>query len=195
MSIIKNLRALSRQQGSLDDIAEFNRQIRLEGNDRGAALLAATNAEVALTQAIYQIIRPTDEMQEKLDRQGGPLASFGQRITMGRVLGIYGPDTEYNLDLVRQIRNAFAHAHVPITFETKEVSTAIGLFKTLPLLPPHTVGGDKIDPASGARERFQCHCEIVTHNLGVWGWFGIFRVDEVHLRPGHVAFSQPKRLP
>ena len=86
MSILKDLRALSRQQGSMDDFAEFMKQIKDESNDRGSALLAATNADMALTVALHQVLRVKDDAKDELDKQGGPLETFGQRITMGRVL-------------------------------------------------------------------------------------------------------------
>jgi hypothetical protein len=70
--------------------------------------------------------------REEFDKPGGPLETFSQRITMGQVLQIYGPDTKYNLDLLRLLRNTFAHAHIPVTFETQEIAAAIGLFRSLP---------------------------------------------------------------
>jgi hypothetical protein len=190
MPILKDLRALSRQQGSVDDIAEFTKQIQNEENARGSALLAATNADVALTQAIYQILRVNDDDKEALVKQGAPLNNFSQRITMGRILGIYSIDTEYNLDLLREIRNAFAHAHVPITFETKEVAAAIGLFRPIPLLPPYAVGAGQKAPPSDTRGRFHHHCGVVTHNLNIWGWRGTPSIRE-GIPEGFVAYSQP----
>ena len=194
MSIIKDLRSLSRRQGSIEDIAEFTKQIQNEANDRGSALLAATNADVALAQAIYQALRVGDDEKDNLDKQGGPLETFSQRIAMGRYLRIYGEDTEHNLDLLRHVRNAFAHAHVPITFDTKEVAAAIGLFKTLPIRLPAAVGASKVVP-SEPRARFHHHCEIVTHNLSVWAFYGVLPVSDQHVPAGYFAFSQPKPMP
>jgi hypothetical protein len=195
MSILKDLRTLARQQGTVDDIAEFTRQLNNESNDRGSALLAVTNADVALSQALYQRLRIGEAERDDIDKPGGPLETFSQRITMGRALKIYGPDTEHNLDLLRLIRNAFAHAHVPITFETKEVAAAIGLFRSLPVSPPRPVDVEKKAVPSGNRQRFHHHCEIVTHNLGVWAFYGVLPVPEEHLPSGYFAFSQPKPMP
>ncbi len=170
MSILKNLRALSRRQGSMEDFAEFNRQVRSEENDRGSALLAVTNADMALTQVIYNVLRPNDAAKDRLEQEGGPLRSFSQRIIMGRALGIYGTDTEYNIDLLRQIRNAFAHAHIPITFHTKEVVDAVSLFRKLPLYPPYVSDAQLKEAPEEPRARFHHHCEVTTHNLNVWGF-------------------------
>ncbi len=195
MSILKNLRALSRKQGSVEDIAEFTKQLHSESNDRGSALLAVTNADVALSAALYQRLRIGEAEREEFDKPGGPLETFSQRITMGQVLQIYGPDTKYNLDLLRLLRNTFAHAHIPITFETKEIAAAIGLFRPLPLKLPHAVGADIKPVPLGNGERFHHHCEIITHNLGVWAFYGILPVSEEHLPSGYFAFSQPEPMP
>lgn len=88
---------------------------------------------------------------------------------MGRTLRIYGADTESNLDLLRLIRNAFAHAHVPISFEMKQVASAVNLFRDVSLRPPFNVGVDVKPVPLTAREKFHHHCEILTHNLIVWG--------------------------
>jgi hypothetical protein len=73
---------------------------------------------------------------------------------MGRALGLYGEDTEHNLNLLRQIRNAFAHSHAPITFQTKEVAAAVDLFRPIPILPPYTMGADKKPIPEEPRAKF-----------------------------------------
>ena len=195
MSILKDLRALSRQQGETDHIAEFTKQLYNESNDRGSALLAVTNADVALTQVLYQRLRLGEGEREDFDKPGGPLENFSQRIKMGRALQIYGPDTEFNLDLLRHLRNAFAHAHIPITFETKEVAAAISLLKLLSVKHPRPVDIENRPLPSGNRQRFLHHCEIVTHNLSVWAFYGVLPVPKEHLPDGYFAFSQPEPMP
>jgi hypothetical protein len=170
MSILKDLRNISRREASVEDMAEFSRQVELESNDRGAALLVGTNADLALTQAIYSALQVGDDIKDLLERQGSPLETFSQRITMGRALRIYGETTEYNLTLLRHIRNAFAHAHVPITFETAEVSAAVSLFRPITLMHPHTVGADTKPIPDTSRGKFHHHCETLSHNLIVWAW-------------------------
>jgi hypothetical protein len=176
MSTLKDLRALSRREATVDDMAEFIRQVHLESNDRGAALLEATNADIALTQAIYKLLSVSDDLRDSLDKSGGPLETFSQRIVMGRVLRLYGDDTEYNLNLLRLIRNAFAHAHVPITFQSKEIAAAVDLFRFVPLLPPFKLGADKKAIPTEPRAKFHHFCEVVTHNLILGGTYGKRRV-------------------
>jgi hypothetical protein len=170
MSILKKLRRLSRQEASMDDMREFGRQVRLESNDRGAALLVTANTDLALSQAVYRVLKVPEDFRQKLEAEGGPLSSFSQKIMMGRALAIYGEVMQYNLDLLRHIRNAFAHAHVPITFNTPEIAEAVPLFKHQALLPPYNLGADKQTVPEEPRARFHHACETMSHNLIVWGW-------------------------
>ena len=72
----------------MDDMREFGRQVRLESNDRGAALLVTANTDLALSQAVYRILKVPENLRQKLEADGGPLSSFSQKIMMGRALGI-----------------------------------------------------------------------------------------------------------
>jgi hypothetical protein len=84
MSIFSTLRGLARQEASMDDMHEFQRQVRLESNDRGATLLVTANCDLALTQAIYRVLKVPDDFRQKLEAEGGPLNTFSQKIMMGR---------------------------------------------------------------------------------------------------------------
>jgi hypothetical protein len=48
---------------------------------------------------------------------------------MAFVLGLIGPETRKDLDYVREIRNAFAHAKNIISFDTPEVVTVCARLK------------------------------------------------------------------
>jgi hypothetical protein len=109
MTILSDLRDLTHREASPQDMQEFTRQIKLQSNDRGAAILMGTNVDLALTSAIFHLLDTKD--RDRLESDAGPLSSFSRRILLGRALRIYGPVTQRNLDLIRHIRNAFAHAH------------------------------------------------------------------------------------
>jgi hypothetical protein len=171
---------------------EFTRQIKLQSNDRGAAILMGTNVDLALTSAIFHLLDTKD--RDRLESDAGPLS---RRILLGRALRIYGPVTQRNLDLIRHIRNAFAHAHVPITFDTKEVKAAVSLLEDVPLLHPFNVGADKELPAPEPRARFEDICGFVGHNLIVWPWHSrrVFEVPKHLIPEGHKLFLQRDPLP
>jgi len=49
------------------------------------------------------------------------MGSFANKIIMGQAIGLYGQQTRRNLDIIRAIRNAFAHAKRPISFGDDEL--------------------------------------------------------------------------
>jgi len=115
------LRKLARTEAEMQHFGDFNEQIRSEKNDRGAAILAATNVEIALRYALVRRLTVKEDQHGLFFGSGSPLSTFDQKIRIAYALEIFGQKTKINLDLVREIRNAFAHAHIPITFETDQV--------------------------------------------------------------------------
>ena len=95
-----------------------------EESDRGLAILLATLAEHGLEWGIYRRMPGLGEALRKKTFSGdkAPLGTFSAKITMGRAMGIYGPETERLLNDVRAIRNMFAHTLMPIKFSTPGVA-------------------------------------------------------------------------
>jgi hypothetical protein len=65
----------------------------------------------------------------------GPLGSFANEILIGYALNIFGDETKANLDIIRAVRNAFAHAKIPIKFTTPQVKNACTHLRIPTLLP------------------------------------------------------------
>jgi hypothetical protein len=169
MSIKGNLRALSTREVTIEELDEYQRQVENETNDRGSCILTATNVELALDAALFKVL--DRQVRDDLIRQDGPISSFSQKITLGRALNIYGEQTRHNLDLIRQIRNAFAHSHAPITFETRQVKDAVGELREIRPLPP--VASPKhpgVVAERTSRTSFQLACTVTAHNLIVWAY-------------------------
>ncbi len=57
-----------------------------------------------------------DDTWADLLSDNGPYGTFSAKIRMGHALRIYGDETRQNLDVLRAIRNAFAHTKKPIDF-------------------------------------------------------------------------------
>jgi hypothetical protein len=51
----------------------------------------------------------------------GIIGSFYSRMHVGYALGVFGPKTLRDLDAIRSIRNAFAHSHHDLSFETEAI--------------------------------------------------------------------------
>ena len=63
--------------------------------------------------------RNDKKMWEKLLDERGPLRSFAAKITIGHAFGIYDAKVEHDLNIVRTIRNAFAHSKKLLDFDDK----------------------------------------------------------------------------
>jgi hypothetical protein len=132
------LSKLTREQPDIKHFADFDKETRGEASHRGAAILAVTNVENALETALL------DELVYKrahaLFGMDCPLGSFRNKIWMGYALNIFGDQMFRNLECTRYIRNAFAHAKIPISFSNTEVATVCSSMTFPPLMPPHIWG-------------------------------------------------------
>jgi len=158
MSIINELRKLGRQRNGLQSLDEYYRQIDAEKNDRGAAILAVTFLEKALEYAISRCFpkRLTqNNYRDLFDNEHAPLGTFYAKILIADSLGIFGKQTLENLNLIKHIRNTFAHAVLPIDFGTKQIVDACTSL-VLPKSP--STYRDKPN-ISTPREKFITICE------------------------------------
>ncbi len=117
-------------------------------NDRAAAIMAAAFVEDALFRVV--------------DRR----ASFRSMIKSGFERGLYKGLIKNDLHVIRCVRNAFAHAIRPITFDTPEVIAEVGRLQ----FPAwnQTTGGLAFGPArqeNPHREIFTNVCRVLIHEL------------------------------
>jgi DNA-binding MltR family transcriptional regulator len=90
--------------------------------DRAIAILGGAFVENAVKVAIAAHSLTFSYDHNAVFGQGGPLYSFSPKIALGHALGIYGPKTRDDLDIVRNIRNAFAHALEDVDFSHRDIA-------------------------------------------------------------------------
>jgi hypothetical protein len=91
--------------------------IRLQGeSDRGAALIAGAYLEVTLSSMLRRFLIDEAKTVDELFGDNRPLGSFSSCIKMAYCLGLIGPKMRTNLDIIRGIRNDFAHSHDELMF-------------------------------------------------------------------------------
>jgi mannitol operon repressor len=99
-------------------LLELNKQ-----TDRGAAIIAAAVIEEILEIVILKRVRPlSNSRYESLF--SGPNAVTGTlsaKIAMGFALSLYNEAGFKQLDMIREVRNKFAHRIEAITFEHPEI--------------------------------------------------------------------------
>jgi hypothetical protein len=198
---LEALAFLSRQDPTEEYLLAFHQEVNAEKNDRGAAILLASNLEVSLRYAISGNLAVVDDNYKVLFHTGAPIRSFEAKIRIGYAMGIFGEQTKYNLDCVKGIRNAFAHAVIPITFETAEIKAVCETMVMPEILYPQAISGTTgepigaLQPNATNRQKFQKICEALSHNLF---WFGTTISRGIRSDPEvgtYVKRTKPKPLP
>lgn len=104
-----------------DDAVPIFEEIEAQ-NDRSAAIVAVSFVETALRATIEtEWGIQSETARERLFKGSGPLATFSAKIEIGSAAGILGPRTRGDLNLIRKVRNEFAHFLKPIAFTTPHV--------------------------------------------------------------------------
>jgi hypothetical protein len=103
-------------------------------SDRGAAILAGSFVEHALGQFLRSKARDP-KVADELFGPMGPLSSFSQRIAVAYAFSFI-PEGQYrDFELVRRIRNHFAHHPLGVTFESSEVAQLTSKLSTVEHCP------------------------------------------------------------
>ncbi len=96
-------------------------------SDRGAIILAATNIEDVLEMKITEKL-PTlagdEAARKKIFEHDGLISSFSKRIEIAYAMGIIDKAYRKKIDLIREMRNACAHARFPLSMEKQVLQDA-----------------------------------------------------------------------
>jgi hypothetical protein len=146
----------------------YGREISAIGNDRGAAILITVQLEDVLGYALTLRLKIPNDRADEVFGYNAAMGTFDNKIRTAYAIGMLTPETRFVFDVVRKIRNAFAHARVPVSFMTPEISRACEVFELPKPLPPIALPADGSIPVfTQPRQRFMRTCEVLTHNLFV----------------------------
>jgi hypothetical protein len=121
--------------------------------DRAAVLVLSSIIDNLLEYAILtKFVRLNKKKRDKLFRNPtAPLSSMSAKIAVANALGILGDEPRAQLDRIRSIRNAFAHAMKTIMFDDPLIAE-----ECKKLDPRRIISGGTYQPSTdSARERFQ----------------------------------------
>jgi hypothetical protein len=92
-------------------------------SDRASAILLGSMVESALEVALKSVLRPDmpSDLSQRLFEGDGVMSTFSAKINLGFAFAILGTKAKHDLDLIKLLRNSFAHCRIPLTFETPEV--------------------------------------------------------------------------
>lgn len=154
MSRKKSLsKKLSRRDPSDEELSAALDQMH-RSDDRSAAILGAAMVENSLVQALQPHFNRVTNEAELFFAEGAPLGTFRNRIVMGYSLGVYDEEVRGELDVIRDVRNQFAHALLSLTFDNEAIASAVWAIRPYPFdfssLPDRRVGA--------VRERYEAAC-------------------------------------
>ena len=177
MSKVSKLRELTTKPATPEHQEAFDEQTGDDADDRSFCLLLASMLENTLDTALDAWIGEQPEVLCKnLYEQDGLLATFARKITFAIVTQIAGPVSRENLRLMRHIRNAFAHAKIPITFNTPEVAAACADLVRINIFDPPEEPNQLSDLTP--RERFKMVCNETMIRLSSYTGFKVIFCDD-----------------
>jgi hypothetical protein len=102
--------------------------------DRAAAIVGATILEAKLGNRLKRdlpnfVIKGNNTLHDRIFNFQGPLGPFSARIDAGFILKIYDEATWRDLDIIRRIRNDFAHTTVIGSFTNDSIRERCGNLK------------------------------------------------------------------
>ncbi|MGQ0688652.1 MAG: MltR family transcriptional regulator [Limnobacter sp.] len=103
-----------------DYFSDFLNEFQKE-SDRGAALVGAALLDSRLERILRSHFIQGKHANELLDGANAPLGTFSSRIKCCFSLGLITAHERQELEIVRSIRNLFAHQEHGLNFEDKKV--------------------------------------------------------------------------
>jgi DNA-binding MltR family transcriptional regulator len=171
---VKALKAKGRAPHDITDLRGLEKEF--EGaSDRAYVILWAAVLEDYLRQILpYKMRQPLSAtMKEIIFEDGGPLETFSAKIKLGFTISLFGRKTYHDLEIIRALRNEFAHCRKPLHFSTPEVSAVCATLLLPDLLcakvPPNAVTkartrGIQLSPKD-AQTRYAVAAQTVIINL------------------------------
>lgn len=112
----KTIGELSREDLSDKDFLASAYEMH-RGTDRVAAVLGSAFVEYSLRDLLIQAFHPSVDPHELLDRPGAPLGTFAARTSVAAAFGVISIDQAREINIIRGVRNDFAHTILSIDFE------------------------------------------------------------------------------
>ena len=118
---LRNLKAYIKDDPTQDHLTAIETEM-FNGPDRGAAVVLTAIVERSLEHLIKRELRP--EGVNDLFQFNGPVGTLSNKIKMAYSLKLLGSKTKHDLEIIRALRNVFAHSRLPVTFDTDAIKTA-----------------------------------------------------------------------
>jgi hypothetical protein len=173
---IRNFKKFAQGAPTASDLPRLEAEL-YGSSDRASAVMLGSIVEAALENFLRSKIRPSlnaDDIR-LLFEFSGVLGTFGAKIIAAYAFNWYGPETRHDLDLIRTIRNEFAHSRKSFGFLDTPVAEICTNLKS-PDWPGSFIPKGSLDLASDdelreaadkthPRTRFRSACHTISHRL------------------------------
>ncbi len=130
-------------------------------SDRACAVLGAAFLDEHLRALLEAfLVDDPNRVQDLFEQAASPLGSFSSRISMSYALGFLAPSEVRDLDLIRKIRNEFAHELHGVSFASPNVTSRCAEFTQCEII------GQRYGPI-GPRDRFILSVVLLAHWIAV----------------------------
>lgn len=109
-------------KGSMRAFHLMRRELTKE-SDRGVALLATAHLDYELEELLRDKLIGNKKHLKELFSFNGPVGTFSAKIKLGYSIGLINKDTMDDINILRKIRNEFAHSNQAIDFETENIKS------------------------------------------------------------------------
>jgi hypothetical protein len=136
---VRDLRRLAGSDPTVENLEAVESELYFSKSDRATVIMYGQVVETNLQRLIYSIMRQDMNSSDKrrLFEYEGSFGTFSAKIIGAYALNLIGPTTKFDLDLLRFIRNQFAHSRVHLNFSMPEVTATCNQFKLVDLTGSH----------------------------------------------------------
>lgn len=110
---------------ALDVLNRFLRYLS-DLDDRAMVLALGEFANVTLEELLIHYLGNTTDAKELIAGYNAPIGTFAARIRMANTLGMLHPDQYNDLQVLKRIRNAFAHDFSGISLNSPDIKSQCG---------------------------------------------------------------------
>jgi len=127
-SYFQAFRELYKSDVTIQDLADLEQELygtaEHAPSDRAVAILLGAFAETALERYLrfWKGQDLSADEQRSLFGYDGPLAGFKAKVERGYSFGLFGDVTKNDLEIIRVVRNGFAHCRKNLKFATPETA-------------------------------------------------------------------------
>ncbi len=125
MSNRESLRKLSRKFPAPPEVEKILDSLRDE-NDLHVAILASSIVEASLERLLASKLKSrSSNLIGQIFNNRGPLSDFHSKILIAHAFHIITPAMAEELHSIKAVRNAFAHAKIPISFDHENIAAEV----------------------------------------------------------------------